>query len=66
MQNILALLIVASACGYLMRKAWRYFAARKQSVGCGSACGGCAAGSKSLGEAKPLVSIDSLPSRKAN
>ena len=60
MQNIFALLIVALACGYLIRKAWRYFAARKQSVGCGSACGGCAAGGKSLGEAKPLVSIEPL------
>jgi hypothetical protein len=60
MQNILALFVVGAAVGYLVRRAWRYFAARKQSVGCGSACGGCAAGEGSKIVTKPLVSVDSL------
>lgn len=42
MQDYLALAIVAVSAGYLARRGWQFFAARKQTAGCGSACGGCA------------------------
>jgi hypothetical protein len=71
MQNIIALLIVAVAVGYLVRRGWRYFAARKSAAGCG-ACGSCPTSngsaaaangpSENLGTAKPLVTIDLMPS----
>jgi hypothetical protein len=60
MQNILALLMVALAAGYLARRSWRYFAARKQSAGCGSACGGCPSNGESTMVTKPLVTVESL------
>jgi hypothetical protein len=59
MQNLLALLVVALAAGYLVRRGWRYFADRKSSVGCGSGCNGCASQNDST-MPKPLVTIDSL------
>jgi FeoB-associated Cys-rich membrane protein len=69
MQNVLALLIVAAAVGYLIRQGWRYFAARKSGAGCGSGCGSCSASENgvvngSLGTTKPLVTIDMLRSKQ--
>jgi len=52
-QMVAALVLVAGAVAYLARLAWRSL---HTSGGCGSCGGGCA--DKSLGEAKPLVSID--------
>lgn len=39
-QDLAALGIVLAAAGYLARLAWNALT-RKQSAGCGSACGGC-------------------------
>ncbi|HZZ29735.1 MAG TPA: FeoB-associated Cys-rich membrane protein [Pirellulales bacterium] len=65
MQNIIALFIVAAAVGYLLRRGWRYFAAKK-SAGCASGCGSCASNSKNIPDAKPLVTIDALRSSRPN
>ncbi|HTQ37573.1 MAG TPA: FeoB-associated Cys-rich membrane protein [Pirellulales bacterium] len=69
MQNILALLIVAAAVGYLIRRGWRYFAARKSAAACASGCGSCSANegnvvTNRLGTTKPLVTIDGLRSQR--
>jgi hypothetical protein len=41
MQDYLALSIFAVAAAYLVWRGWKFFAARKKSKACGSACGGC-------------------------
>jgi hypothetical protein len=53
MQDILAMLIVAVAAGYLARQAWWRFS-RKQDGSCGS-CSSCSS-SESI-KSRPLVSI---------
>ena len=47
-QDIAALAIVFLAAGYLVRPAWNAVA-RKQTSGCGPACGGCSTQSTSNG-----------------
>ena len=53
MQDLLAILIVAIAAGFLIRRAWQRIA-RRQSGACGS-CSNCGA-ADSL-KSKPLVTI---------
>jgi len=57
-QQIIAIAIVALAAAYVSRSVVARFWSRGKS--CGSACSGCGAGDKSLGEAKPFVGIDTL------
>jgi hypothetical protein len=59
MQNLVALFIVAVAAGYLVRRGWRFFAARK-SAGCGNGCGSCPASGDATVVTKPIVTIEAL------
>jgi hypothetical protein len=57
-QHIAAISIVALAGAYVL---WSMIAQfRGSKKGCGSACSGCVANEKSLGEAKAFVGIDAL------
>jgi hypothetical protein len=56
MQEFFALIIVAIAAAYLAWRGWKFFTARKKSIGCGSACGGC-----SNAQAHPTVHAISAP-----
>jgi hypothetical protein len=57
MQNIIALLIVATAAGFLGWRGWKIVAARKSGGGCGS-CGACPNNGEAGLKITPLVTID--------
>jgi hypothetical protein len=56
MQNIIAILIVASATSYLGWRSWQTIAAQKKSTGCGS-CGSCQANGEAGLKITPLVTL---------
>ena len=52
-QNLVALSVVFAAATYIVRCAWRQFATRKPTSGCG-ACGSCPSSKTAAQELVPL------------
>jgi hypothetical protein len=57
-QNVVVLAAVALAAAFVVWTVIARFWSRGKN--CGSACSGCGASDKSLGESKPFVGIDTL------
>ena len=63
MQNLIALLIVAAAIGYVGWRGWATIAAKRKSPACGS-CGSCPNTETGGAKIKPLVTIQPLSANK--
>jgi FeoB-associated Cys-rich membrane protein len=63
MQNVIALLIVAAAFGYIGWRGWTTIAAKRKSAGCGS-CGSCPNTEAGGATIKPLITIQPLAANK--